>query len=89
MDAAIAKELAALRAEIEALRAATPTAASEDAASPAEETSTDWIGAIKATIGTMQSVLDSAESGVIAHPVAGAALAFLAGLLIGRVTKPR
>ena len=90
MDPAITKELAALREEIESLRAETragqaaggPTPA-DDAAGPLEAR----IDQVKELIAAMQGVVESAESSVVVHPIAGVAAAFLAGLLIGRVTK--
>ena len=84
MDPAIARELAELREEIEALRAAAPQAAAapEDASAASSDP-------IKAVIGTLHSLLEATEASVVAHPLAGAAGAFLLGLLVGRATKSR
>lgn len=89
MDPAIAKELAALREEIEALRAASapkePPAGAEAAAPPSGPAA--WGDPIRELFGAMQGAFENAESSVVVHPIAGVAAAFLAGLLIGRATK--
>ncbi len=94
MDPAIAKELAALRQEIESLRADAAGAGSANA-SPADDLASGpddggpgaWIDQLKELIATMQGAVESAESSVVVHPIAGVAAAFVAGLLIGRLTK--
>ncbi|MBV8663160.1 MAG: hypothetical protein JO107_08660 [Hyphomicrobiales bacterium] len=86
MDPAIAKELAALRREIEALRAAGAAAAADPAAPPDAAAEADGLGELAEIL---QSALKDVERGVAAHPIAGISVAFLAGLLIGRATKPR
>ena len=63
--------------------ASAPTAAAEDAAGPLGAR----IDQVKELIAAMQGVIESAESSVSVHPIAGVAAAFLAGLLIGRATK--
>ncbi len=92
MDPAITKELAALRAEIESLRAETRAGQAAGAPAPAANDDAEGplgarIDQVKELIGAMQGVVESAESSVVVHPIAGVAAAFLAGLLIGRVTK--
>ena len=84
MEPAIAKELAALREEIEALRAATLDRKSSPDAEPAAQSDP-----IKNLFGTVRTVLGCTEATIIAHPLGGAAAAFVAGLLIGRITKSR
>lgn len=84
MEPAIAKELAALREEIEALRAATLDGKPPPDAEPAAQSD-----AIKDLFATMRTVLGGTEATIIAHPIAGAAAAFLAGLVIGRISKSR
>lgn len=84
MEPAVAKELAALREEIEALRAA-----ALDRKPPPDEKPAVERDPIKDTFATLQSVLATTEAGLIAHPIAGAAAAFLAGLVIGRISKSR
>ena len=95
MDPAIAKELAALRQEIESLRAdaaaGRPVEAPPSAAEGAERDEDGgpgaWIDQLKELIAAMQGAVESAESSVVVHPIAGVAAAFTAGLLIGRLTK--
>ncbi len=90
MDPAIAKELAALREEIESLRAdATPARPAGGASSAAAEDSGSaaWIDQLKELIAAIEGALESAENSVVVHPIAGAAAAFAAGLPIGRLTK--
>jgi ElaB/YqjD/DUF883 family membrane-anchored ribosome-binding protein len=91
MDPAIAKELAALREEIESLRAETRAGQAAGAPAPAADDAGGPLGAridqAKELIAAMQGVVESAEISVAVHPIAGVAAAFLAGLLIGRVTK--
>jgi ElaB/YqjD/DUF883 family membrane-anchored ribosome-binding protein len=93
MDPAITKELAALREEIESLRAETRAGQAAGASTPAADDAGGPLGAridqAKELIAAMQGVVESAESSVVVHPIAGVAAAFLAGLLIGRVTKFR
>ncbi len=91
MDPAIKKELAALREEIESLRAETRIGKPADAPAPAVDDAGGPLGAgidqVKELIATMQGVVESAESSVVVHPIAGVAAAFLAGLVVGRLTK--
>jgi ElaB/YqjD/DUF883 family membrane-anchored ribosome-binding protein len=104
MDPAIKKELAALREEIDSLRAekrgerpeAPPSgaegAADDRAKGPAgvrDDGPEAWADQLKEMIAAIQGALESAESGVVVHPIAGVAAAFAAGLLIGRLTKSR
>ncbi|MGD0188496.1 MAG: hypothetical protein ABSC25_25090 [Roseiarcus sp.] len=93
MDPAIAKELAALRQEIESLRAESAGARPADAA-PRSAAEGDehgepgaWIDQLKELIATIEGAVESAENSVVVHPIAGVAAAFAAGLLIGRLTK--
>lgn len=91
MDPTIAKELAALREEIESLRAETRGGPAASAPTAAAEEAAGALGAridqVKELIAAMQGVIESAESSVSVHPIAGVAAAFLAGVLIGRATK--
>jgi ElaB/YqjD/DUF883 family membrane-anchored ribosome-binding protein len=96
MDPAIAKELAALRQEIESLRAesagARPADAAPRSAAEGDEHGEDgepgaWIDQLKELIATIEGAVESAENSVVVHPIAGVAAAFAAGLLIGRLTK--
>jgi ElaB/YqjD/DUF883 family membrane-anchored ribosome-binding protein len=91
MDPAIKKELAALREEIESLRAETRGGQAAGAPTPAADDAGGQLGArldqVKELVAAMQGVVESAESSVAVHPIAGVAAAFLAGLLIGRITK--
>jgi ElaB/YqjD/DUF883 family membrane-anchored ribosome-binding protein len=96
MDATIAKELAALREEIEALKAegsgarpAKGRSAAEPDAPERHDVTEAWGDQVKDLIGAMHSALENAEGAVAVHPIAGVAAAFLAGLLIGRTTKSR
>ncbi len=95
MDPAIAKELAALREEIESLRAETragrwagaPPPAADGGAGDQDGEPAALTDQVKELIAAMQGAVESAEKSVVVHPIAGVAAAFLAGLLIGRVTK--
>lgn len=94
MDPAIGKELAALRQEIESLRAETLAARAGGppaAAAAADDEAAGQLGAridqVKELIAAMQGAVESAENSVAVHPIAGVAAAFLAGLVIGRLTK--
>jgi ElaB/YqjD/DUF883 family membrane-anchored ribosome-binding protein len=82
MDPAIAKELAALRQEIESLRAESAGARHGEDGGPGA-----WIDQLKELIATIEGAVESAENSVVVHPIAGVAAAFAAGLLIGRLTK--
>ena len=84
MEPAIAKELAALREEIEALRAA-----ALDRKPPPDAESAAESDPIKHAFATTRTVLGCTEASIVAHPLAGAAAAFLAGLVIGRISKSR
>jgi septal ring factor EnvC (AmiA/AmiB activator) len=92
MDVTIKKELAALREEIEALRAQTEATRSAEAPAPAGEGQEGhdpkaWTEQLSDLITTMHGAFEGAERSVVVHPVAGVAAAFVAGLLIGRLTK--
>ena len=45
------------------------------------------IDQVKELIAAMQGPVETAGNSVAVHPIAGVAAAFLAGLLIGRVTE--
>lgn len=96
MDQAIKKELAALREEIEALRAdaraarpaeAPPAGGVADDAADAGDEPKAWTDDVKDVIAALQGAVETTGSSVAVHPIAGVAAAFLAGLLIGRLTK--
>ena len=95
MDPAIERELAALRQEIESLRAETRAGPAAGASPPAAEgASFDFDGAPKAwaddlkeLLAAMQNAVEAAGKDVAVHPIAGVAAAFAAGVLIGRLTK--
>jgi ElaB/YqjD/DUF883 family membrane-anchored ribosome-binding protein len=80
MDPAIEKELAALREEIESLRA--ETRIGQTAGAPKA-----WADDFDELVTAMQSALEAAGKGVAVHPIVGVAAAFAAGVLIGRLTK--
>ena len=91
MDPAIAKELAALREEIESLRADARGGQKAEGAAVrrrgGEQAEGVWTDEVKELIAAMQGAVETAENSVAVHPIAGVAAAFVAGLLIGRLTK--
>ncbi|MGD0641434.1 MAG: hypothetical protein ABSC22_11860 [Roseiarcus sp.] len=95
MDPAIEKELAALRKEIESLRAETRAGQTPGASPSAAEGALPdldvepkaWADDLKELVAAMQSAVETTGKGVGVHPVAGVAAAFAAGVLIGRLTK--
>ncbi len=91
MDPAIARELAALREEIDSLRVEArggqPVEARAPAADDRQDASKVWAAEVKDLIAAMQSAVETTGTGVAVHPIAGVATAFVAGVLIGRLTK--
>ncbi|MFZ1965172.1 MAG: hypothetical protein WAU78_17205 [Roseiarcus sp.] len=95
MDPAIATELAALRKEIEQIRAEARVGQAAGAPPAAVDGFLrDLSGAPKALaddleelVAAMQSAVDATGKGVAVHPIAGVAAAFAAGVLVGRLTK--
>lgn len=94
MDPAVAKELAALREEIESLRAearggraAEAPAAADSGAGDQDGGPTAWAEQLKELIAAMQGAVETTGNSVSVHPIAGVAAAFVAGVLIGRLTK--
>ena len=95
MDPAIAKELAALHAEIEsASRGGARRASGRDLAPAVDSDAGDqeggpaaWAEQLKELIAAMQGAVETTGSSVSVHPIAGVAAAFVAGVLIGRLTK--
>ncbi len=87
MDPAIARELTALRREIEALRAAGSAAKATDHPAPPEEAAE--AGAIGELAKILENAFKEVEHGIAAHPIAGISAALLAGMLIGRAARFR
>ncbi len=95
MDPAIAKELAALHAEIESLRAEARGGRAVESLAPAVDSDAGdqeggpaaWAEQLKELIAAMQGAVETTGSSVSVHPIAGVAAAFVAGVLIGRLTK--
>ncbi|MGD1035725.1 MAG: hypothetical protein ABR878_00705 [Roseiarcus sp.] len=95
MDPAIEKEMAAVREEIESLRAETRAGQTAGAPPPAAEGASGdqgdepkaWADDLKELIAAMQGAVEATGKSVAVHPVAGVAAAFAVGVLIGRLTK--
>jgi len=92
MNRFVARELAALRQEIRALREKTGDVQADKAdpaaAGQAERDGADWStlrDEIKELNATIQDAIEGAEAGVSRHPVASVAAAFAIGLVVGRI----
>jgi len=77
MDPTIEEQLAALRKEVEALRAGKAEPPKDE-----EPSLKDQIGDLNAAL---RGYIDDVESGATRHPLAAVAAAFAIGLLVGRI----